>query len=146
MVPKPRGLSHEQTFLQYFNAFLNLKEFKPIFTPFLDRTIGPHWFVHPFPPLPECEEEITAIWKAYCWFTRARTESETDSKVKIETGVSLITLSFLLFHTLFDSNHLYALVSLSGYDSEKISRSSNRQSFEESQASTSLHFHCRRRR
>jgi hypothetical protein len=65
MVPKPRGLSYEQSFLQYFNAFLNLKEFKASFTPFLDRTVGPHWFVHPFPPLPECEEEITVVWQAY---------------------------------------------------------------------------------
>jgi hypothetical protein len=65
MAPRPRGYSYDQAFLFYFQAFLNLKEFKPSFTPFLDRPIGPQWFIHPFPPLPEQEEEITAIWRAY---------------------------------------------------------------------------------
>jgi hypothetical protein len=62
---RPRGFSYDQAFLFYFQAFLNLKEFKPSFTPFLNRPIGPQWFIHPFPPLPECEEEMTNIWKAY---------------------------------------------------------------------------------
>jgi hypothetical protein len=65
MGPRPRGYSYDQAFLFYFKAFLNLKEFKPNFTPFLHRSIGPQWFIHPFPPLPECEEEITDIWRAY---------------------------------------------------------------------------------
>jgi hypothetical protein len=52
MVPRPRGFSYDQAFLFYFDDFLKLKEFKPSFTPFLDRPIGPQWFVHPFPPLP----------------------------------------------------------------------------------------------
>jgi hypothetical protein len=65
MVPRPRGFSYDQPFLFYFNAFLQLKEFKPSFTPFLDRPIGPQWFVHPFPPLLECEEKITDIWRAF---------------------------------------------------------------------------------
>jgi hypothetical protein len=81
MVPRPRSFSYDQAFLFYFNAFLQLKEFKPSFTPFLDRPIGPQWFVHPFPPLPECEEEITEIWRAYltptllsCHFGTASTD------------------------------------------------------------------------
>jgi hypothetical protein len=65
MTSRPRGFSYDQAFLFYFQAFLNLKEFKPSFVPFFDRPIGPQWFVHPFPPLKECEEEITNIWKAY---------------------------------------------------------------------------------
>jgi hypothetical protein len=62
---RPRDFSYDQAFLFYFQAFLNLKEFKPSFTPFLNRPIGPQLFIHPFPPLPECEEEMTNIWKAY---------------------------------------------------------------------------------
>ncbi|MCI69350.1 hypothetical protein A2U01_0090612, partial [Trifolium medium] len=58
MIPRMRGQDSEQLFLQYFDAFLNLKEFKSTFAPFIGREIGPHWFAHPFPPLPE-KEEVT---------------------------------------------------------------------------------------
>jgi hypothetical protein len=65
MVPRPRGWSYDQSFIFYFKAFFNLQEFKSSFAPFLHRTVGPQWFIHPFPPLEECAEEITNIWKAY---------------------------------------------------------------------------------
>ncbi|MCI08230.1 hypothetical protein A2U01_0029306, partial [Trifolium medium] len=40
MVPKPRGLNHEQLFMQYFNAFLNLKEFKESYAPSWVEKLG----------------------------------------------------------------------------------------------------------
>jgi hypothetical protein len=40
MASRPRGFSYDQAFLYYFQAFLNLKEFKPSFVPFFDRPIG----------------------------------------------------------------------------------------------------------
>ncbi|PNX61429.1 hypothetical protein L195_g052452 [Trifolium pratense] len=42
LVPRIRGLSYDAVFQQYFNTFLNLKEFKLSFSPFLDRSLGPH--------------------------------------------------------------------------------------------------------
>ncbi|PNY13487.1 hypothetical protein L195_g014311 [Trifolium pratense] len=60
LVPRMRGLSYDAVFQQYFNVFMNLKEFKPSFAPFVDRPIGPPWFVHHFPP-PDSEEWITNI-------------------------------------------------------------------------------------
>ncbi|GAU33711.1 hypothetical protein TSUD_148620 [Trifolium subterraneum] len=65
LIPRSRGLTHEQLFLQYFNAFLGLKEFKESFAPFATRQIGPQWFVHPFPPLPECKEYQNVVWSAF---------------------------------------------------------------------------------
>lgn len=65
MVPKHTSLNYEQAFVHYFTVFLNLKEFIPSFAPFVNKTVGPHWYVHPFPPLEECEEEILAVWRAY---------------------------------------------------------------------------------
>jgi hypothetical protein len=65
MIPRVRGLDSEHLFIQYFEAFLNLKTFKSSFSPFAGREVGPHWFVHPIPPLPEHEEEISEIWLAY---------------------------------------------------------------------------------
>ncbi|PNX95171.1 hypothetical protein L195_g018355, partial [Trifolium pratense] len=69
LVLRIRGISYDAVFQQYFNTFLNLKEFKPSFAPFVDRPLGPHWFVHHFPPLPDSEELITNIWSAYLMST-----------------------------------------------------------------------------
>jgi hypothetical protein len=80
MVPRPRGFSYDRSFLFYFKAFLNLQEFKPSFAPFLHRSIGPHWFVHPLPPLAECVEEITNIWKSYLTPTLLSCRFGTTSK------------------------------------------------------------------
>jgi hypothetical protein len=80
IVPRPRGFSYNQSFIFYFKAFLNLQEFKPSFAPFLHRTVGPHWFVHPFPPLAECAEEITNVWKSYLTPTLLSCRFGTTSK------------------------------------------------------------------
>jgi hypothetical protein len=61
----PRNLNYEQQFSRYFKIFLNLKTFKKEHAPFIDRIIGPSWFVQPFRPLPEFEEFMTAQWLAY---------------------------------------------------------------------------------
>jgi hypothetical protein len=63
--PLPLGLNYEQLFLKYFNVFLNLKTFKETYAPFIERVIGPSWFVLPFPLLPEFEEFASAQWLAY---------------------------------------------------------------------------------
>ncbi|GAU33485.1 hypothetical protein TSUD_370970 [Trifolium subterraneum] len=63
LIPRSRGLTHEQLFMHYFNAFLGLKEFKERFAPFATRKIGPQWFIHPFPPLPESEEYQNSVWQ-----------------------------------------------------------------------------------
>ncbi|GAU46482.1 hypothetical protein TSUD_402370 [Trifolium subterraneum] len=65
LIPWTRGLTHQQLFLQYFDAFLGLKEFKERFAPFATREIGPSWFSHPFPPLPEFEEYQNVVWLAF---------------------------------------------------------------------------------
>ncbi|GAU31799.1 hypothetical protein TSUD_22450 [Trifolium subterraneum] len=65
LIPRTRGLTYQQLFLQYFEAFLGLKEFKERFAPFADRQIGPSWFIHPFPPLPESEEYQNIVWSAF---------------------------------------------------------------------------------
>ncbi|GAU21460.1 hypothetical protein TSUD_32910 [Trifolium subterraneum] len=65
LIPRTRGLTHQQLFLQYFDAFLGLKEFKERFAPFATRQIGLSWFIHPFPPLPESEEYQNAVWLAF---------------------------------------------------------------------------------
>ncbi|GAU38874.1 hypothetical protein TSUD_67370 [Trifolium subterraneum] len=65
LIPRTRGLTYQQLFLQYFEAFLGLKEFKERFAPFADRQIGPSWFIHPFPPLPESEEYQNTVWSAF---------------------------------------------------------------------------------
>ncbi|GAU19661.1 hypothetical protein TSUD_240090 [Trifolium subterraneum] len=65
LIPRIRGLTYQQLFLQYFEAFLGLKEFKERFAPFADRQIGPSWFIHPFPPLPESEEYQNTVWSAF---------------------------------------------------------------------------------
>ncbi|GAU33050.1 hypothetical protein TSUD_152050 [Trifolium subterraneum] len=65
LIPRTRGLTYQQLFLQYFEAFLELKEFKERFAPFADRQIGPSWFIHPFPPLPESEEYQNSVWSAF---------------------------------------------------------------------------------
>ncbi|GAU40775.1 hypothetical protein TSUD_26550 [Trifolium subterraneum] len=65
LIPRTIGLSYQQLFRQYFEAFLWLKEFKERFAPFADRQIGPSWFIHSFPPLPESEEYQNAVWSAF---------------------------------------------------------------------------------
>ncbi|GAU30636.1 hypothetical protein TSUD_62560 [Trifolium subterraneum] len=50
---------------QIEGAFLGLKEFKVRFAPFADRQVGPSWFIHPFPPLPESEEYQNVVWSAF---------------------------------------------------------------------------------
>ncbi|GAU41478.1 hypothetical protein TSUD_239540 [Trifolium subterraneum] len=65
LIPRTRGLTYQQLFLQYFEAFLGLKEFKERFAPFVDRQVGPSWFIHLFPPLPEFEEYQNAVWSAF---------------------------------------------------------------------------------
>ncbi|GAU30843.1 hypothetical protein TSUD_365500 [Trifolium subterraneum] len=65
LIPRTRGLTYQQLFLQYFEAFLGLKEFKERFAPIADRQVGPSWFIHPFPPLPESEEYQNAVWSAF---------------------------------------------------------------------------------
>jgi hypothetical protein len=65
LVPLPLGLNYEQSFLKYFNVFLSLKTFKEEHAPFIQRIIGPSWFVQPFPPLQELEEFGLAQWLAY---------------------------------------------------------------------------------
>ncbi|GAU34569.1 hypothetical protein TSUD_29150 [Trifolium subterraneum] len=65
LIPRTRGLTYQQLFLQYFEAFLGLKEFKERFAPFADRQIEPSWFIHPFPPLPESEEYQNTVWSAF---------------------------------------------------------------------------------
>ncbi|GAU21853.1 hypothetical protein TSUD_33490 [Trifolium subterraneum] len=65
LIPRTRGLTYQQLFLQYFEAFLGLKEFKERFAPFADRQIGSSWFIHPFPPLPESEEYQNTVWSAF---------------------------------------------------------------------------------
>jgi hypothetical protein len=42
-----------------------LKTFKETYAPFIERKVGPSWFVLPFPPLPEFEEFALAQWLAY---------------------------------------------------------------------------------
>ncbi|GAU30389.1 hypothetical protein TSUD_58010 [Trifolium subterraneum] len=69
LIPRTRGLTYQQLFLQYFEAFLGLKEFKERFAPFADRQIGPSWFIHPFPPLPESEEYQNTVWSAFLTLT-----------------------------------------------------------------------------
>jgi hypothetical protein len=61
----PRNLNYEQQFFRYFKIFLNLKTFKKEHAPFIERIIGPSWFVLPFPSLPEFEEFVSAQWLAY---------------------------------------------------------------------------------
>jgi hypothetical protein len=80
MVPRPRGFGYDQSFLFYFKAFLELKTFKPSFAPFLDRPIGPQWFIHPLPLLKECKEEITDVWKSYLTPTLLSCRFGTTSK------------------------------------------------------------------
>jgi hypothetical protein len=65
LTPLPLGLNYENLFLKYFNIFLNLKTFKETYAPFIERKIGPSWFVLPFPPLPEFEEFAMSQWLAY---------------------------------------------------------------------------------
>jgi hypothetical protein len=65
LTPLPRSLDYEQQFSRYFNVFLNLRTFKKEYAPFIERIIGPSWFVQPFPPLPEIEEFGLAQWLAY---------------------------------------------------------------------------------
>ncbi|KAK2409177.1 serine/threonine-protein phosphatase 7 long form protein [Trifolium repens] len=65
LTPLPLGFNYEQLFLKYFNIFLNLKTFKESYAPFIERKVGPSWFVLPFPPLPEFEEFALAQWSAY---------------------------------------------------------------------------------
>jgi hypothetical protein len=65
LIPLPRGLNYEQQFLKYFNIFLSLKTFKEEYAPFVKRTIGPSWFVTPFPPIEGFEESVSAQWLAY---------------------------------------------------------------------------------
>jgi hypothetical protein len=61
----PRNLNYEQQFSRYFKIFLNMKTFKKEHASFIERIIGPSWFVQPFRPLPEFEEFMTAQWLAY---------------------------------------------------------------------------------
>ncbi|KAK2445444.1 hypothetical protein QL285_016371 [Trifolium repens] len=63
--PLPLVLNYEQLFLKYFNVFLNLKTFKETYAPFIERAVGPSWFVLPFPSLPEFEEFASAQWLSY---------------------------------------------------------------------------------
>ncbi|GAU25058.1 hypothetical protein TSUD_257520 [Trifolium subterraneum] len=65
LIPRTRGLTHQQLFLQYFEALLGLKEFKVRFAPFANSQIGPSWFIHPFPPFPKSEEYQNAVWSAF---------------------------------------------------------------------------------
>jgi hypothetical protein len=65
LTPLPRGLNYEQLFLKYFNVFLNLKTFKEEYAPFVNRIVGPSWFVQPFPPISGFEESVSAQWLAY---------------------------------------------------------------------------------
>jgi hypothetical protein len=65
LMPLPRGLDYEQLFLKYFNVFLNLKTFKNEYAPFVERMIGPSWFVQPFPPIAGYEESVSEQWLAY---------------------------------------------------------------------------------
>jgi hypothetical protein len=65
LVPLPLGLNYERSFLKYFTIFLNLKVFKEEYAPFVNRIIGPSWFVQPFPPLKEFEETVLSHWLAY---------------------------------------------------------------------------------
>jgi hypothetical protein len=51
--------------LKYFNVFLNLKTFKNEYAPFVERMIGPSWFVQPFPPIAGYEESVSEQWLAY---------------------------------------------------------------------------------
>ncbi|CAJ2642239.1 unnamed protein product [Trifolium pratense] len=65
LVPRERGLAYDVAFQQYFNAFLNLKKFKPSFAPFVDRPVGPPWFTQHFPSPPDFEEVVNNIWSVY---------------------------------------------------------------------------------
>jgi hypothetical protein len=80
MVPRPRGFSYDQSFIFYLKAFLRLQDFKPSFAPFLDRPLGPQWFIHPLPPLEECAEEIINVWKSYLTPTLLSCRFGTTSK------------------------------------------------------------------
>jgi hypothetical protein len=80
MVPRPRGFTYDQSFIFYLKAFLRLQDFKPSFAPFLDRPLGPQWFIHPLPPLAECAEEIINVWKSYLTPTLLSCRFGTTSK------------------------------------------------------------------
>ncbi|MCI41410.1 hypothetical protein A2U01_0062643, partial [Trifolium medium] len=60
MIPRMRGQDSEQLFLQYFEAFLNLKEFKSTFAPFKEEEVTETWLTFLNPTLISCRYGTTA--------------------------------------------------------------------------------------
>jgi hypothetical protein len=66
LTPLPKGLNYEQLFMKYFNVFFHLSTFKREHAPFVQRKVGPTWFIEEFPTTNvDNEDDITKFWSAF---------------------------------------------------------------------------------
>jgi hypothetical protein len=66
LTPLPKGLNYEQLFMKYLNVFFHLSIFKREHAPFVERKVGPTWFVKEFPTTNvDSEDDVIEIWSAF---------------------------------------------------------------------------------